>query len=73
MTEWSQVFSGLETWIRDYGAGAVFLLLTCESLGLPLPGESLLDYRSNSGRARRYFVHVPILFCIGRGSRLETL
>jgi membrane protein DedA with SNARE-associated domain len=42
MTEGSQVFSGLETWIHDYGAGAVFLLLTCESLGLPLPGESLL-------------------------------
>ena len=42
MTDWSQVFAGLETWIRDYGAGAIFLLLTCESLGLPLPGESLL-------------------------------
>ena len=42
MTTWAQVFSSLETFIRDYGAGAVFLLLTGESLGLPLPGESLL-------------------------------
>jgi len=42
MTELGQVFAGLETWIRDYGAGTIFLLLTCESLGLPLPGESLL-------------------------------
>jgi hypothetical protein len=42
MTEWGQVFAGLETWIRDYGASAIFLLLAGESLGLPLPGESLL-------------------------------
>ena len=32
----------LEHWIHEYGAGAVFLILTFESFGAPLPGESLL-------------------------------
>ena len=38
----SHLFSGLETWIHDYGVIAVFVILTFESFGFPLPGESLL-------------------------------
>lgn len=36
------MFSGLEAFIRDYSADAIFLLLAGESLGLPLPGETVL-------------------------------
>ena len=32
----------LEPWIHHYGVAAVFVILTLESLGIPLPGESLL-------------------------------
>ncbi len=42
MAFWAQAFSILEIFVRDYGAGALFVLLIGESLGLPLPGESLL-------------------------------
>jgi len=41
--EWlSHLFSGLEAWVHDYGVIAVFVILTLESFGMPLPGESLL-------------------------------
>jgi len=36
----------LESLVRDYGAPAVTIILTLESLGLPLPGESLLIFAS---------------------------
>jgi membrane protein DedA with SNARE-associated domain len=42
MTEFSYVLGSLEPWIHDYGAAAIFLILTLESFGVPLPGESLL-------------------------------
>ena len=42
MTEFGHVLSGLGPWLHQYGVAAVFLILTFESLGLPLPGESLL-------------------------------
>jgi membrane protein DedA with SNARE-associated domain len=40
--EFDHLFAMLEHWIHEYGAGAVFLILTLESFGAPLPGESLL-------------------------------
>jgi membrane protein DedA with SNARE-associated domain len=42
VTEFSHVLGTLEPWIHEYGAVAVFVILTLESFGLPLPGESLL-------------------------------
>jgi membrane protein DedA with SNARE-associated domain len=42
MTEFSQVLGTLEPWVHEYGAVAIFLILTLESFGAPLPGESLL-------------------------------
>ena len=32
----------LEPWLHHYGVAAIFVILVLESLGLPLPGESLL-------------------------------
>jgi membrane protein DedA with SNARE-associated domain len=40
--EFDHIFATLEHWIHEYGASAVFLILTLESFGAPLPGESLL-------------------------------
>jgi membrane protein DedA with SNARE-associated domain len=42
MPEFSQIFSAIEPWIADYGVAVVFVILTLESFGMPLPGESLL-------------------------------
>jgi len=42
MPEFSQIFAMLQPWIADYGVAAVFVILTLESFGMPLPGESLL-------------------------------
>jgi membrane protein DedA with SNARE-associated domain len=42
MTELGHVLGTLEPWVHQYGASAVFVILTFESLGIPLPGESLL-------------------------------
>ena len=42
MTEFSQVLGTLEPWVHEYGAVAIFLILTLELFGAPLPGESLL-------------------------------
>jgi len=42
MTEFGHVMRALEPWLHHYGDAAIFLVLTLESLGLPLPGESLL-------------------------------
>ena len=42
MAEFDHIFVTLEPWIREYGVAAVFLILTFESFGVPLPGESLL-------------------------------
>jgi len=42
MMEFGHVLRGLEPWLHHYGVAAVFLILTFESLGIPLPGESLL-------------------------------
>ncbi|HUI22587.1 MAG TPA: DedA family protein [Methylocella sp.] len=36
------LFGNLEPFVHEYGAAAVMVILTFESLGLPLPGESLL-------------------------------
>ena len=42
MTEFANELGVLEPWVRQYGATSVFVTLTFESFGLPLPGESLL-------------------------------
>ena len=42
MAEFRHELAALGPWIHDYGVAAVFLILTFESLGMPLPGESLL-------------------------------
>jgi membrane protein DedA with SNARE-associated domain len=42
MTEFAHVLGMLEPWIHQYGVAAVFAILTLESFGAPLPGESLL-------------------------------
>jgi len=36
------LFGNLEPFVHTYGAAAVMVILTFESLGLPLPGESVL-------------------------------
>jgi len=42
MTEFGHLMVTLAPWIHHYGVAAVFLILTFESVGVPLPGESLL-------------------------------
>ena len=42
MTQFSHILGSLEPWIHEYGSVAIFLILTFESFGVPLPGESLL-------------------------------
>jgi membrane protein DedA with SNARE-associated domain len=42
MTGFSHILGILEPWVHEYGAVAIFLILTIESFGVPLPGESLL-------------------------------
>jgi membrane protein DedA with SNARE-associated domain len=42
MVDFRHELGALEPWIHDYGVVAVFVILTLESLGIPLPGESLL-------------------------------
>lgn len=42
MTEFNHILGTMAPWIQSYGSAAVFVILTFESLGMPLPGESLL-------------------------------
>jgi len=42
----SQLFANLEPFVHQYGAAAVMVILMLESLGLPLPGESILIFAS---------------------------
>lgn len=42
MPEFSHTLGTLEPWIQQYGVVTIFVILTLESVGLPLPGESLL-------------------------------
>ena len=44
MTEIEQILGGLEPLVHDYGVVAVTVILTFESFGVPLPGESLLIF-----------------------------
>jgi len=36
--------AGLESFVHHYGVFAVFLLVTIEALGAPVPGETLLIF-----------------------------
>ena len=42
MTEINHILGAMTPWLHAYGSAAVFVILLFESLGLPLPGESLL-------------------------------
>lgn len=42
MSELHHILGAMGPWLHAYGSAAVFVILTLESLGLPLPGESLL-------------------------------
>jgi membrane protein DedA with SNARE-associated domain len=44
--ETEHLFGNLEPFVHEYGAAAVMVILTFESLGAPLPGESLLIFAS---------------------------
>ena len=46
MEEVAHLLAALETYVRHYGAFAVMLILAIESLGAPVPGESLLIFAS---------------------------
>lgn len=42
MSELHHILGAMGPWLHAYGSAAVFVILLFESLGLPLPGESLL-------------------------------
>jgi membrane protein DedA with SNARE-associated domain len=44
MAEYRHELGALEPWIHHHGVAAVFVILVFESLGAPLPGESLLIF-----------------------------
>ncbi|MGH6851916.1 MAG: DedA family protein, partial [Methylocella sp.] len=44
--EIEQFLGNLEPFVHAYGAAAVMVILTFESLGLPVPGESVLIFAS---------------------------
>ena len=44
--ETEHLFGNLEPFVHEYGAATVMVILTFESLGAPLPGESLLIFAS---------------------------
>jgi membrane protein DedA with SNARE-associated domain len=44
MEEIGHLVAGLEQFVRAYGSAAVLVIIMLESLGLPLPGESLLIF-----------------------------
>jgi membrane protein DedA with SNARE-associated domain len=46
LVEIEHILGNLEPFVHAYGAAAVMVILTFESLGLPLPGESLLVFAS---------------------------
>lgn len=54
-----QLFGHFEPFIREYGSGAVGIILFFESLGMPLPGESLLV--STGVLAARGELSLPVL------------
>ena len=57
MAEFGHELAALAPWIHHYGVTAVFVILTLESLGVPLPGESLLVVASML--ARRGEISLP--------------
>jgi membrane protein DedA with SNARE-associated domain len=67
MSEFSHLVGTLESWVHEYGVAAVFVILTFESLGFPLPGESLLVVTSIlSGRGEIGFV--PLVLAAWTGA-----
>ena len=60
MTIFNHAFADLQPWVQHYGAAVIFLILTLESLGLPLPGETLLI--AGAILAGRGEIALPVLF-----------
>lgn len=56
------LFQHIEPFIRDYGIAAVVLILGLESLGLPLPGETVLIFASIMTARGRISLEYLILF-----------
>jgi membrane protein DedA with SNARE-associated domain len=53
--EIEHLFGNLAPYVHHYGAAAVTVILTLESIGFPLPGESLLIFASRFlRRAAKY-------------------
>jgi membrane protein DedA with SNARE-associated domain len=46
VSEIAHLLGSLEPFVRAYGVSAVLVILTLESVGVPLPGESLLVFAS---------------------------
>ena len=66
MTEFGHVLGTLEPWVHHYGSITVFVILTFESLGLPLPGESLLIVSAIlAGRGEISFAGLFVAGCAG--------
>jgi membrane protein DedA with SNARE-associated domain len=67
MTEITHLLGTLEPWVHEYGVSAVFVILTFESLGAPLPGESVLVVASLlAGRGEIAFI--PLLLAAWAGA-----
>src|SRR5882672_7346659 len=56
------IFDHIEPLLRDYGIAAVVVILGLESLGLPLPGETVLIFASILTARGRISLEYLILF-----------
>ena len=66
MSEFGHVLGTLEPWVHHYGVAAVFVILAFESLGMPLPGESLLVVSAVlAGRGEISFIGLFVAGCAG--------
>jgi membrane protein DedA with SNARE-associated domain len=67
MEEIGHLVAGLEQLVHAYGAAAVLVIIMLESLGLPLPGESLLIF--SAALAGRGEMSLPaLMFCAWVGA-----
>jgi hypothetical protein len=75
MTEFSHILGLLEPWVHEYGALAIFLILTLESFGVPLPGESLLIVAAilaGRGTQRARKQRGKLEKCVGEGQEIDS-
>jgi hypothetical protein len=52
MMEFSQVLGTLEPWVHEYGAVAIFLILTLQSFGAPVGSENSIHWIRDRWRIR---------------------